>query len=87
MFEETNLSGNSLFDSNGDGHLNAAERDHAECFLHDCDTFDQVIKKEGFSYNSHRYNNNQIEKGPFLIKVFTVLVIVCILDAILRCSY
>lgn len=54
MFDDSGFGGSSMFDSNHDGHLNAFERDHAECFLHDCDTFDQVIKKEGSSDNYSR---------------------------------
>ena len=48
MFYDSGFGGSSMFDSNHDGHLNAFERDHADCFLHDCDTFDQVTKKEGY---------------------------------------
>jgi len=40
MFDDSGFGGNSMFDSNHDGHLNAFERDHAECFFHDCDTYD-----------------------------------------------
>lgn len=35
MFDDTGFGGNSMFDSNHDGHLNAFEKDHVECFLHD----------------------------------------------------
>ena len=48
MFDDSGFGGSSMFDSNHDGHLDAFERDHAECFLHDCDTYDQVMKKEGY---------------------------------------
>ena len=37
MFDDTGFGGHSMLDSNHDGHLNAFERDHAECFLHDSD--------------------------------------------------
>lgn len=42
MFDDSGFGGNSMFDSNHDGHLNAFERDNAECFLHDSDTYDQI---------------------------------------------
>ena len=54
MFDDSGFGGSSMFDSNHDGYLNAFERDHAECFLHDCDTFDQVVKKEGNYSSGHR---------------------------------
>ncbi len=48
MFDDDfGFGGNSMFDANHDGNLNAFERDNAECFLHDCDTYDQVLDKEG----------------------------------------
>ena len=49
MFDDSGFGGESMFDANHDGHLDAFERDSAECFLHDCDTFDQVMKKERLS--------------------------------------
>ena len=52
MFDDSGFGGSSMFDSNHDGHLDAFERDHAECFLHDCDSYDQVMKKEGYSSSS-----------------------------------
>lgn len=47
MFGESGYD--SIFDSNHDGHFDSFERDHAECFLHDCDTFNQVLEKEHVS--------------------------------------
>ena len=52
MFDDSGFGGSSMFDSNHDGHLNAFERDHAECFLHDCDSYDQVMKKERYYSSS-----------------------------------
>ncbi|SFO29784.1 hypothetical protein SAMN04487831_11736 [Pseudobutyrivibrio sp. UC1225] len=54
MFDNSGFGGSSMFDSNHGGHLDAFERDHAECLLHDCDTYDQVMKKEGYYSSSTR---------------------------------
>ena len=56
MLDDSGFGGSSMFDSNHDGHFNAFGRDHAECFLHDCDTFDQVTQKE-------RYNGSSSNRG------------------------
>ena len=52
MFDDSGFGGSSMFDSIHDGHLNVFERDHAEYFLHDCDSYDQVMKKEGYYSSS-----------------------------------
>ncbi len=77
MFDDSGFGGNSLFDSNHDGHLNAFERDHAECFLHDCDTYDQVSRKEGYSSN-YRHTGFSIDWSTLIrwiiyTVVFTII--------------
>lgn len=57
MFGESEYD--PIFDSNHDGHFDSFERDHAECFLHDCDTFDQVIAKENLSAGGYRSGNKR----------------------------
>lgn len=70
MFDDSGFGsgfgGDSFFDSNHDGHLNAFERDHAECFLHDCDTYNQVMKKEGFSGN---YSSRAERENAYYIMI------------------
>ncbi|CBK74209.1 hypothetical protein CIY_14110 [Butyrivibrio fibrisolvens 16/4] len=82
MFDDSGFGGSSMFDSNHDGHLNAFERDHAECFMHDCDTYDQVMKKEGYhSYSSsHRGGKSWSQTWEELkILLFFVVVLTVIL--------
>ena len=92
MFDDSGFGsgfgGDSFFDSNHDGHLNAFERDHAECFLHDCDTYDQVMKKEGYcgSHTSRmdRENAYYISVIKWQLKAIAVLAIInFLLDFIL----
>lgn len=85
MFDDSGFGGSSMFDSNHDGHLNAFERDHAECFLHDCDTFDQVLKKESFSSSTRRNTSGKGDTITTLIIWFVIIFVVCVLDAII-CS-
>ena len=59
----------SLFDSNHDGHLNAFESDHAECFLHDCDTFDQVLAKEGSLSSGRNYSSAKNQRASVSVSV------------------
>ena len=59
MFDDSGFGGSSMFDADHDGHLNAFERDNAECFLHDSDTFDQVIAKENLSSGGYRSSMNR----------------------------
>lgn len=85
MFDDSGFGGSSMFDSNHDGHLNAFERDHAECFLHDCDTYDQVMKKEGSTVGYERRPSGKSDVVAQLIKWFVIIFVVCLLDAII-CS-
>ena len=78
MFDDSGFGGSSMFDSNHDGHLNAFERDHAECFLHDCDTFDQVTRKEGYYSNSNRSGGG----GKSWSQTWEELKILLILDVV-----
>ncbi len=49
------FGGDSFFDTNHDGHIDAFEADHAECFLHDCDNYDQIdYHGGGYSHQSPR---------------------------------
>ena len=52
----------SIFDSNHDGHFDSLERDHAECFLHDCDTFDQVMARDKISSGGYRSGKSSRNK-------------------------
>lgn len=83
MFDDSGFGGNSMFDSNHDGHLNAFERDHAECFLHDCDTYDQVMKMEGSTVRYERRSSGSSDVIATLIKWFVIIFVVCLLDAII----
>ena len=85
MFDDSGFGGGSMFDSNHDGYLNAFERNHAECFLHDCDTYDQVMKKENFSSNRGRRASGSGDTIATLIILFIIIFVVCLLDAII-CS-
>ena len=85
MFDDSGFGGNSMFDSNHDGHLNAFDRDHAECFLHDCDTYDQLMKTEGSTVRYERRSSESSDVIATLIKWFVIIFIVCLLDAII-CS-
>ena len=80
MFDDSGFGGDSMFDINHDGHLDAFERDHAECFLHDSDTYDQVMKKEGYcgSHTSRmeRENAYYISVIKFQLKAIVVLAII-----------
>ncbi|WP_033154298.1 hypothetical protein [Pseudobutyrivibrio ruminis] len=61
MRDNSGFGGNSLFDSNHDGHIDAFEADQAECFLHDCDTYDQIAFKSSGSdgdKSTTRYSNS-----------------------------
>lgn len=73
MCDNSGFGGNSIFDSNHDGHLNAFERDHAESFLHDCNTYDQVMVKEGYhGYRSQsaRYSKSRVIQQNLKIKYY-----------------
>ena len=76
MFDDSGFGGSSMFDSNHDGHLNAFERDHAECFLHDCDTYDQVMKKEGSSGGCRRTGSHSSVDWSGLIFWLVIVAIV-----------
>ena len=78
MFDDSGFGGKSLFDSNHDGHLDAFERDHAECFLHDCDTYDQVTKNEGKSRRELE-NEALIRTIKLQLKVLAILAVVYLL--------
>ena len=78
MFDDSGFGGSSMFDSNHDGHLNAFERDYAECFLHDCDTFDQVTRKTRYYCNSSRNRG-----GKSWSQTWEELKLLLILDVVL----
>ena len=84
MFDDSGFGGDSMFDADHDGNLNAFERDNAECFLHDSDTYDQVMEEEDYSSNTNRTNAYYISIIKMQLKVIFVLVIIYfILDLIL----
>ena len=73
MCDDSGFGGNSIFDSNHDGYLNAFERDHAESFLHDCNTYDQVMAKEGYNASrrlSTRYSKSQTNQQNLRINYY-----------------
>ena len=75
MFDDSGFGGSSLFDSNHDGHLNSFERDHAECFLHDCDTYDQLMGKERY-YSSRKSSGKSCSQIWDEVKIFLLLDVV-----------
>lgn len=83
MFDDSGFGGSSMFVSNHDGHLNQFERDHAECFLHDYDTYDHVMKKEGSVGEYERKPSTSSDAIATLIKWFVIIFVVCLLDAII----
>ena len=79
MFDDSGFGGSSMFDFNHDGQLNAFELDAAECFLHDCDTFNQVIGKEGHYSGRHRFGLkswSQIKEELIILVVLDVVITV-----------